>query len=237
VTSPVVVLRPEPGNAATCAAARSMGLEPLAAPLFAIEPLAWTAPEGGRFDAVLFGSANALRHGGPDLARYAALPAYAVGAATAEAARSAGFAVAAVGDDGIEGLLGPLFEAGHRRVLRVAGEVHVPVAPPVGCVIETVAVYRARPTALSDAAAEALGRGALALLHSAEAARRFAQECDRRGLDRGRIALACLGPRVAAAAGSGWSAVAAAATPTDAALLALAARMCQTGVRGVAQQT
>lgn len=236
MTAGVVVLRPEPGNAATCAAARHRGLEPIAAPLFDIEPLAWTAPDPERFDAVLLGSANAVRHGGRELARYIGLPVYAVGAATADAARAAGFRIEAIGDAGIEALLPELRQGGGRRVLRLAGESHVPLAAPPGGSIETVAVYRAVPRGLGSDAIEALGCDALALIHSAEAARRFAAECARLALDRGSIALACLGARIAVAAGPGWREVSVADAPTDAALLALAARMCQTDPSGVAHQ-
>jgi uroporphyrinogen-III synthase len=70
--------------------------------------------------------------------------------------------------------------------------------------------------------------GAVVLLHSAEAARHFAQECDRLQLPRTRLRLAALGPRIAAAAGDGWMGVACADTPEDAALLAVAGQLCQT---------
>ena len=59
----IVVLRPEPGNADTCAKLRGLGLEPLAMPVFTVVPVAWTPPDVGTFDAVLLTSANAIRHG------------------------------------------------------------------------------------------------------------------------------------------------------------------------------
>ncbi|MBS1240071.1 MAG: uroporphyrinogen-III synthase, partial [Proteobacteria bacterium] len=62
--------------------------------------------------------------------------------------------------------------------------------------------------------------------HSAEAARHFTAECDRLGLDRANIALAALGPRIAAAGGGGWREVRSAQSPREAALLALARDMC-----------
>ena len=74
----VVVLRPEPGNADTCAKLRGLGLEPLAMPVFTVVPVAWTPPDFGGFDAVLLTSANAVRHGAlPDTLK--ALPVIAVG--------------------------------------------------------------------------------------------------------------------------------------------------------------
>jgi uroporphyrinogen-III synthase len=71
-----------------------------------------------------------------------------------------------------------------------------------------------------------LGTGALVLLHAGEAARHFAQECDRVGLARAGLVLASLAPRIALAAGSGWAAVASAPRAEERALLALARDMC-----------
>jgi uroporphyrinogen-III synthase len=49
-------------------------------------------PAAEDFEAVLFTSANAPRHGGDGLAPFRALPCYAVGEATALAAAEAGLA-------------------------------------------------------------------------------------------------------------------------------------------------
>lgn len=228
----LLVVRPEPGNAATLAAARALGLEAHGEPLFEIVPVAWDAPSAANFDAVLIGSANVLRHGGEPLARYAGLPAYVVGQTTAEAARQAGFAVAAVGSGGLQVLTAQLAEDGRRQVLRLAGVEHVPLTVPPDTAIKTVVVYEARPLPLSAASAAQLGQATVVMLHSAAAARHFAEQCDRIAVARARIALACLGPRIAAVAGDGWASVASAELPNDTALLALAAGMCQDGCFG-----
>ena len=225
--APLLIIRPEPGNAATLAAARAMGLQARGEPLFEIVATAWDATPAAEFDAVLLGSANALRHGGGALARYAALPAYVVGQATAEAARQAGFAVAAVGSGGMQALTSRLAEDGRRRVLRLAGAEHVALTVPPDTAIATVVVYEARPLPLNAASAALLGDDTVVMLHSAAAAHHFAGECDRMGIPRVSVALACLGPRIADAAGDGWASVASAERPDDSALLALAARMCQ----------
>ena len=229
---PLLVVRPEPGNAATLAAGKAMGLDAHGDPLFEIVPLAWNAAPAVEFDAVLIGSANVLRHGGEALARYAALPAYVVGQSTAEAARQAGFAVAAVGSGGLQALTARLAEDGRRRVLRLAGREHIPLVSGADTAIETVVLYEAQPRPLSAAGAALLPDGAVVLLHSAAAARQFASECARLTVRRNAVALACLGPRIADAAGEGWGSVASAERPDDTALLALAARMCQNGVFG-----
>ena len=84
----LLVLRPEPSASATVERARRRGLDAIAMPLFEIEPIAWTAPEAARFDALLITSANALRCGGEELQSLRGLPVYAVGEATADAARA-----------------------------------------------------------------------------------------------------------------------------------------------------
>ena len=224
---PLLVVRPEPGASATLAAAAGLGLDARAVPLFAIEPVRWEPPDARGFDAVLFASANALRHGGPELARFTALAAYAVGEMTAQAARAAGFTVVAVGRGRAQTLL-PLIERdGRRRILRPAGQAHVALLVPPTIMVTTIVVYTARALPLAPQMAERLLGGAVVALHSAEAARHFAAQADAWGLARCRIALACLAPRIAAAAGQGWRAVSAVDQPDEEALLALAARMCQ----------
>jgi uroporphyrinogen-III synthase len=226
--APLLVIRPEPGNAVTLAAARALGLRAWGEPLFAIVPVAWIAPPASRFDSVLIGSATALRHGGPGLENYRGLPAYVVGKATAEAAERAGFSVAATGAVGLQDLTARLSADDRRSVLRLAGAEHVALSPPEPIRIETVVVYRAQPLPISEECGTRLRQGAVVLLHSAAAARHFASECARLDVPRRGIALACIGPRIADAAGNqGWTAVASAERPDDTALLALAARMCQ----------
>ena len=101
----VLVLRPEPGASETVERAREHGLEAISIPLFAIEPLAWETPRADAFDALLLTSANAVRHGGHGLNALRGLPVYAVGPATADAARGAGFGIAGVGPSDIDALL------------------------------------------------------------------------------------------------------------------------------------
>ena len=89
---PVIILRPEPGASETAARARKLGLQPRLCPLFEARPVSWDAPPPERFDALLMTSAQAARLGGSQLVRYQALPAYAVGSATAQAMAEHGFA-------------------------------------------------------------------------------------------------------------------------------------------------
>lgn len=224
-SAPVVVIRPEPGNAATAAAARALGLTALAYPLFAMAPTAWDAPESSHYRALLVGSANVFRLGGAGLGELAALPVHAVGAITAKAARAAGFAVDRTGDGGLQPLVTNLQPG---RYLRLAGEKHVPLALPEGVMVDDIVVYAARAIAMPPALVAALAQPAVVLLHSGEAAAHFAAESERLGVSRKHLALACLAPRIGQLAGLGWQHIEMAQTRSDQAVLALAAHLCKT---------
>jgi uroporphyrinogen-III synthase len=62
------------------------------------------------------------------------------------------------------------------------------------------------------------------LVHSPRAGRRLAELVE----SRGSIAIAAISKAAADAAGSGWAEIAIADQPSDEALLALAARLCNT---------
>lgn len=224
----MLVLRPEPGAAATLEAARAAGLAAEAHPLFAVRALAWEPVAAGEVDGLLLGSANAVRHAGPALDAARALPAHVVGQATAEAARGAGLTVETVGTGGLQGVLDALAPRAPMRLLRLAGRERIELAVPPGITVVTREVYASEPLPLPPALAQRLAAPSLVLLHSGEAAARLAQLCDEAAIDRAAIALAAIGPRVAVRAGAGWRRVESAPRPDDAGLLALALRMCQT---------
>jgi uroporphyrinogen-III synthase len=216
---PLLVLRPEPGASATVAKARAMGLEAMAVPLFTIRPLDWHLPDRHP-GAVLITSANAVRHGGPGLSRLADLPAYAVGAATAEAARRAGFGRVITGDGDAEAVLALARRDGVRAILHLAGREHREVMPD-DIAIDRRIVYAAEAVESLPETARAALPDAVALLHSPRAARLFA-----RLVDPADIAIAAISPAALAAAGPGWRVSEAAGRPTDASLLAVAAKLC-----------
>jgi len=224
MTITVVTIRPEPGSAATVSAGLALGLTIEPWPLFEIRPLAWDAPPVDQVDALLIGSANAVRHAGPALAAFHKKPVHAVGEATARAARAVGLTVETVGP----GVLQPLVDTLQPplRLLRLTGAEHVRVTPPSGITIETRVGYDSAPLPLPSGAATRLREGALVLLHSAVAARHLAAECDRLAIARGTVRLAALGSRIATAAGEGWGEVRSAVEPSEAALLSLAREMC-----------
>lgn len=220
----IFVIRPEPGLQSTLRAARDMGLAAIGLPLFEVLPLQWDVPDPAAFDALLLGSANAVRHGGAGLEALRSLPVHAVGQATAQAAREAGFEVARMGESGLQSVLDANAEP--TRYLRLGGVETVPLQPGIHA-ITARAVYDVRAMPITGSAQVGLRTGKpVVLLHSGAAARHFAAEADRIGLDRGAILLACIGARVAAAAGPGWAAVHSASRPDDAALLELSRDMC-----------
>jgi uroporphyrinogen-III synthase len=211
----VLVLRPEPGATATVRRARELGLDAIAVPLFEIAAISWTAPDAAPFDALLLTSPNAVRDGGPELRKLGDLPAYAVGEATAEAAREAGFRIAGVGDAGVDRLLGTI--PPDLKLLHLCGENRkVPWSP--GHAITPVTVYSA--IEIPEPGVGAFS--GVALIHSPRAGRRFAELVQ----DRSGIAVAAISPAAAEAVGGGWDAVETAGAPNDEALLALAARLC-----------
>ena len=228
--TPLVVIRPEPGCQATVAAARAMGLDAHGFSLFEVGAVAWDPPEAGRFDALLVGSGNVLRHGGAALFAYRALPVHAVGEITAGEARAAGFTDVRSGSGGLQSVLDSL-QTDHKCLLRLAGKERVALNPPPGVTIEERVVYESAALPMPDSLAELLEKPCVVLLHSGEAARHFAAQCDARGISRQSIAIAALGPRIAEVAGHGWAAVQCAKVPQDQALLALAQGMCQTSAK------
>jgi uroporphyrinogen-III synthase len=196
--------------------------------LFEVRALDWAPPAPDEVDSVLLTSANGARHAGPELASFLHLPCFAVGEATAEAARAAGFQDVVAGKGDGEAVLERLVEARLKRPLHLRGRDHLPLAHPA-IRIERRVVYAAEAVqALPRIAVDALRGGAIALLHSPRAAAHFAHLVAQERLDRGPITIAAISEAVVAAAGTGWRSVHAAAGRNDDALLELAAKLCKT---------
>ena len=215
----LLVLRPEPGASATVERARQRGLTAVAVPLFEVRPVEWETPDSATFDAMLLTSANAVRFGREKLAQLRALPVHAVGAATADAAREAGFDVASIGDAGVDRMLGSLEQ--NLRLLHLCGKDRR-TPRDARQAITPLVVYRTNeiPADLSQAP------GSVAMIHSPSAGERFAALVDEAGIDRSSIAIAAISVEAAARAGEGWAAVGSAQSPNDDALLALTERLC-----------
>jgi uroporphyrinogen-III synthase len=226
--APLLILRPQPGNAASCAAAELLGVEPVA-PSSRSNP--WHgSPHPTEIDALLIGSANALRHAGPHLAAYAGKPAYTVGETTAQAARQAGLHVEAVGSGGLQTVLDQV-APNHSRLLRLAGYERVVLTlPPHATMIERTVYAAAAARCPRHRAADAhpcpARRGGRAAFGAGRA-----PPCprDRQAGPAARTAA----PRHHRATGhgggrDGWGALHTAPRPDDRSLLALAAQLCHT---------
>lgn len=222
MSRPLLILRPQPGASATARRAAALGLDPLVAPLFTIVATHWQEPDPDGYDAVLLTSANAARESG---SRFLRLPCYAVGEATAAAARQAGYRDIRIGPSDAAAAAELMAADGVDRALHLCGRDHVAASAP-GVTIDRRFVYAAEPVpALPRDALDALARGAIPLLHSRRAAEHFASLVGARA----GIVVAAISPSVAEAAGQGWAGKAVAAEPRDEALLELAVQLCQTG--------
>ncbi|QTD54479.1 uroporphyrinogen-III synthase [Parasphingorhabdus cellanae] len=221
----LVILRPIDSARETENRAEKLGLSVIADPLFIIEPMEWTAPPAGQFDALMLTSANAVKYGGDMLSQYVQLPVLAVGDATAMAARQAGFTVTDIGNGGAEDLLQSLGPDRYPRILRLTGKDHVKTAAsPQKLTLRRV--YQAAALPLGESAQTALQQGHVVLLYSVRAAKILNDEMDRLQLERSNNDIVALSPAIAEAAGSRWKSVQAAEQPTDDALLSLAGRLC-----------
>lgn len=204
MSRPIAVIRPEPGNRVTAAVIEAAGRRVIRLPLFEARPVAWEVPGPEAFDALIVTSANAMRHGGTSLARLLDLPVYAVGEATAEAARRLGFRIAATGNTGSAELIALAQARGVAHALHLAGRERT--IEPGGIVAQVITVYATDPIPV-DARAAAKLTGAVVLVQSARTGERLAEIVDAAGIDRASIALVAIGRRAADLAGQGWEQV------------------------------
>jgi uroporphyrinogen-III synthase len=165
----LLVTRPEPDATRSAQVLRGRGHEVLVAPLLSMQTI--EAEFGGPYAAVLMTSANAARalssHRRVD--ELAKLPAFTVGARSAEAAREAGFG----GVTSADGALGELvalaaarFAGSSARLLYLAGEDRAgDLAGELarqGIAVETAVIYRAvAAERLSAELIQALSNGRL----------------------------------------------------------------------------
>ncbi len=218
------ILVTRPGGATPQWATLGMVIE---APLLRIEPRQWSPPDIEP-EAIGLTSANAVRFAGKVAARYFGLPAFAVGSATAEAARAAGWRDVRAGTGTGAAMFVSIAAAGMTRVLHLAGVDRIAVALPASLMVEVREVYAAVPVDLPPAVIAALAAGEIDVvpLYSPRSAEVFAGAIDAAGIARATLNLVAISPAAAAAAGGGWGSIAIAANPTDDALFAAAAGLC-----------
>lgn len=223
----LLVTRPEPDAERTAAALRARGHEALVAPIMRIEAITEADPGSAPWAAVLVTSANAAdaiaRH--PRMAELRALPVFAVGRRSAEAARAAGFA-AVTSADGDARDLARLVAArvpARSMLLYLAGEKRAGdlAADLPNHQVHTLAIYRAVAVPPSAEHAESV---AGVLHYSRRAAQMYVEAA--RATGRLRAALApvhfCLAARVVEPlSAAGAPDIRVASRPEEAALLEL----------------
>ncbi|SEH16155.1 uroporphyrinogen-III synthase [Sphingopyxis sp. YR583] len=224
---PLIVTRPEPGNAATVERARAMGFEAFAMPLFDARPVDWTPPRAGDYDALLLTSAFAARLAGQGLAELASLPVHAVGTATARAAEAAGLTVAMTGSAGAQRLLDDMTSANIRNILWLCGQDRSEFSA-LDVAVVPLPCYAVDPVPPPAGWTELTAAPAILLAHSMRAARRIS---DLVGMRRDHLSLVAISPAVAAAAGTGWRDLAIAEQPDDVAILAQARALWHKGTK------
>jgi uroporphyrinogen-III synthase len=221
---PLILLRPQPGNDASAARARAIGLDPVQLPLFEIGRVeAGPAPEGP-FDAILLSSANGARFGATVLRALAHLPAYAVGEATAQAARGAGVEIVKIGGGDASSTATMMVAEGHDRVLHLCG-ADVRPFDPQGLTVTRHVVYQVVERAEETLRPE-LDRliSAVVAIHSPRAGRRLATLVAPEL--RSRFHIAAISTAAADACGSGWASASISAAPDDTALLHCVETLC-----------
>jgi uroporphyrinogen-III synthase len=229
--SSILITRPEPGASATAGRVASLGFVPILSPVIRIEQTPTHLPPAASLAAVLVTSGNAV-----DAlpAAYRAARLFAVGDATAERARAAGFALvlSAAGDAAElvafvarhqspkDGTL--LLASGHMQGKALAATLR-----QTGYRVARRVVYAARPLRdLVPQAAAALHAGEVraALFFSTESARQFVRLAERAGVAEtlNEVEAISIGqPAAVALEALPWRGVRVAARPTQDEMLAL----------------
>lgn len=232
----VLVTRPLNEAARTAERLKKLGHEALIESLLHLEPLAAGAIPEGPFAAVAVTSANAVRVAAAmvEVDRLRTLPIFTVGAASAEAAREAGFKSVRSADGAAAALVRLLAQQLPRgaRVLHLAGEDRAQdlaaSLKPHGIEVGVFVIYRMRAAQqFSDSTAAALASDSIdAVLHySPRSAATFAAIVARQGLVNATQKLRhyCLSPAVAAELAELGAPVKIAEHPNEADLLRLLA--------------
>jgi uroporphyrinogen-III synthase len=236
----VLVTRPEPHAAATAARLAAMGHAPVLAPMLHVVPRRDVQIGLGDVAAIALTSRTAvaataaLARGRADLAPLYRIPVFTVGAATAEAARAAGFEQVLSADGAVPDLVRLIrlhLRPADGAVLHLAGEARAgEVAEPlyragyssgVSVVYEAVQVERLPDSVAGDLAA---GRLDAVLIYSARTAEALVGAVERADLMPALARLPCLGLSAAALAPlaeAGLPDLRAAAAPNENALFAL----------------
>ena len=174
------ITRAQPGAEATAARVRALGHAPFVAPLLAVRMVEDPQIDLEGVKALAFTSANGLRAFAQACADRS-LQVFAVGAATAQAAREVGFrrVLSADGDVAAlaEGIAARRNEIGgavlHPGAAELAGDLAGALAR-AGVEVRALTLYDTAPTALGPDQVAGLGEVDVALVHSAKGAQALA---------------------------------------------------------------
>jgi uroporphyrinogen-III synthase len=206
----LVVTRPEEDARPLAARLRALGHQVLVEPMLAIAIDRDVVLAHGPWQAILVTSANAIRAlaGRPEVAGLLAVPVLAVGTASADAAREAGFATVTGADgdlDALASLVRATIGPGDGRLLYVTGQtVSGDLAGMLGRegyeVVRQVLYDAVAADRLSRPLADAIRAGTVdgVLLFSKRTARIWAAAIRREGLGAAAIGHFCLSPAIAA---------------------------------------
>lgn len=177
----VWITRAQPGADATAARVASLGHVPLVAPLLRVEALRDVAVDLDGVGALAFTSANGVR-AFADLSPVRDLAVYAVGQATAKAARDVGFRRVLSTDGDVAALAQGI--AARRTEIRGA-VLHPSAEEPAGDLagalaewnvpVRRLVVYATRPSPVDEAIAAAVAQADVALVHSPRGAQALAE--------------------------------------------------------------
>ena len=222
------VTRTEPGASRTAAGVEALGFQSLIAPLLTVSPTG-AALALQPFEALALTSSQAIAHLGADVSRQVRV--FAVGAATAKAARAAGFKDVISADGDVAALVELILKE------RPPAVVHAAAAQTAGDLVQRLAeadmsarrvvVYRAAPAeGLPEAVLQGFETRAIAaiLIHSPRAGRIASALLADAGVDPRIAPVLGLSPACVGQLKRRGFVTAAAAEPTEAALLALLAK-------------
>jgi uroporphyrinogen-III synthase len=230
--SRVWITRAQPGADATAARVRDLGLEPLVEPLLEVRTLPAEPVDLDGVGAIAFTSANAVRAFVPRSAA-CATPVFVVGAATAAAARAAGFEDVRSADGDVRAL-GELIAS---RWSASDGEIlHPSAAEPAGDLVgalmaaglsaRRLTMYETVERSPSPSLFDVLPGIRFVLAHSPRGARALAEVLERSPAPQ--LTALCLSPAVAAPlAAVGLALVESAQAPQEEALLELLSARAQ----------
>lgn len=220
--SPLIVARPEPGNTETANAARALGLNVIAQPLFELQKIELNTLNSDNYDAIFITSVNSLRATQGQLTPYVQLPLYAVGPASAAAARQAGFATIIEGTADGAALAERAARDGARRLLHLAGRPYKPLAHPA-LHFDVQIVYEMAQLPVPAMLTDALKNPCVILAHSPRIARTLAALTP----DPSQCHFVAISAQTAAAAGDGWASLNWPHHPSSTAMLDCAAPLCR----------